>query len=115
MLAMTLYVGILFVLLTPGILLRIPKNGSKWTVAIVHAVVFSLIYYFSHKLVYNTFYKKEGIKILNPGAEENLAESLLREAYLRSREKAALPSIAYAAKAQQFYRGNTPDIYWADQ
>ena len=55
MLAITLYVGILFVLLTPGILLRIPKDGSKWTVAIVHALVFSLIYYYSQ-----SFYGKEG-------------------------------------------------------
>ena len=30
---------ILFVLLTPGILLRLPPNGGKLTVAVVHGVV----------------------------------------------------------------------------
>ena len=34
---------LLFVLLTPGILLRLPPNGSKWTVALVHGVLFSAV------------------------------------------------------------------------
>jgi hypothetical protein len=57
---MSLYVAILFIILTPGILLRLPKNGSKWTVTLVHAVVFALVFYFTHKLVYNYFYGREG-------------------------------------------------------
>jgi hypothetical protein len=38
-----LIVILLFVLLTPGILLRLPPNGSKWTVALVHGVVFAVL------------------------------------------------------------------------
>lgn len=34
---------LLFVLLTPGILLRLPPNGSKWTVALVHGVLFATV------------------------------------------------------------------------
>lgn len=34
----------LFVVLTPGILLRLPKNGSKLTVAVVHGLVFALVW-----------------------------------------------------------------------
>ena len=34
---------LLFVLLTPGILLRLPPNGSKWTVALVHGVLFAAV------------------------------------------------------------------------
>lgn len=34
----------LFVVLTPGILLRLPANGSKLKVAIVHGLVFALIW-----------------------------------------------------------------------
>jgi len=49
---MTLYVAALFVLLTPGVLLRIPPKGSLLTVAIVHGLVFALIYHLSHKAVY---------------------------------------------------------------
>ena len=35
---------VLFVLLTPGLLLRIPPGGGKLTVAIVHAILFAVIY-----------------------------------------------------------------------
>jgi len=34
---------VLFVLLTPGILVRLPRKGSKWTVAIVHGIVFAVV------------------------------------------------------------------------
>ena len=47
----TLYVALLFVLLTPGVLLRLPPKGSLLTVAIVHGLVFALIYHFTHKIV----------------------------------------------------------------
>ena len=34
---------ILFVLLTPAVLVRLPPKGSKWTVALVHGVVFATV------------------------------------------------------------------------
>jgi hypothetical protein len=37
--------AVLFFLLTPNILLRLPKNGSKFVVAGVHAIVFAVLYY----------------------------------------------------------------------
>jgi len=46
---MSLYVFVLFFLLTPGILLSLPPGGSKWTVAAVHALVFTLVLHFTHK------------------------------------------------------------------
>ena len=52
--------ALLFFILSPGILLNIPAKSSKKTIAIVHSLVFSLIFtiiwYFAHKLNYN---KKE--------------------------------------------------------
>ena len=48
----SLYVAILFFVLTPGILLSLPKNGSKFQVAGVHALVFAIIYHFTSKLVW---------------------------------------------------------------
>ena len=42
---------VLFFALTPGILVTLPKNGGKMTVAAVHAIVFALVFYFSNKLV----------------------------------------------------------------
>ena len=50
---MMLYVAILFFAVTPGVLLSIPSGCSKITVAAVHAVVFALIFHFTHKLVWN--------------------------------------------------------------
>jgi hypothetical protein len=47
--------AILFFLLSPGILLRLPSNGSKMMVAMVHALVFGLVFYFAHRSVYSYF------------------------------------------------------------
>jgi hypothetical protein len=46
-LAVAIYSAILFFLLSPGVLLRLPPNGSKLTVAVVHAVVFAGVLYFT--------------------------------------------------------------------
>ena len=46
-----LFSALLFFVLTPGVLLRLPKNGDKFTVAGVHAVVFALVFGLTHKLV----------------------------------------------------------------
>lgn len=51
-LVVAIYVFILFILLTPGVLLTLPRGGSKLTVAAVHALVFAVVYYFTHKLVW---------------------------------------------------------------
>ena len=44
------FVGLLFFALVPGILVSLPKGGSKFMVAGVHAVIFGLIYYFNRTL-----------------------------------------------------------------
>lgn len=46
------FVVLLFVALTPGVLLRLPPRGSKLTVAAVHGVVFALVYHFTHHAAY---------------------------------------------------------------
>ena len=48
---MLLYIVVLFVVLTPGILLTLPPKGSKLVVAIVHAIIFAIILCFTYKLV----------------------------------------------------------------
>lgn len=47
-----LYSAVLFFILSPGILLRIPTNGDKFTVAGVHAVVFALLFGLTYKFVW---------------------------------------------------------------
>lgn len=42
-----IYLVFLFYVLSPNVLLRIPPNGSKHVVALVHAVVFAVVYYYT--------------------------------------------------------------------
>jgi hypothetical protein len=48
----TLYIALLFFLLTPGVLLSLPPGGKKMTVALVHTVVFTLVWLLTHKFVW---------------------------------------------------------------
>ena len=52
---MLLYVALLFFVLTPGILLTLPPNGDKYTVAAVHAIVFVIV----SILIYNLVWKED--------------------------------------------------------
>lgn len=54
---MTLYVAALFFVLTPGILVSLPPGGKKMTVALVHAVVFAVVYQLTHKMVWRALYE----------------------------------------------------------
>ena len=58
---MSLFIGLLFYVLTPGILLRLPKGGSKMAVAATHAVVFALVWHFTHSMV-SKYLGREGFK-----------------------------------------------------
>ena len=48
----TVYTAILFFVLTPNVLLRLPPKGKPLVVAAVHAVIFALVYHFTHMLVW---------------------------------------------------------------
>ena len=52
----TAFLVALFFVLTPGILLAIPKNGKIMTQALVHALVFGVIYQFTHTFVWKRLY-----------------------------------------------------------
>lgn len=56
----SLYVAILFFLLTPGILLRIPKGGSKYAVAGLHALIFGVILFLTRRFVWRLSASLEG-------------------------------------------------------
>lgn len=69
----SLFAGLLFFLLTPNILLRLPKNGSKYTVAGVHAVVFALAIYLLHLFLESLIHSvnlKEGADIYYKNQED---------------------------------------------
>ena len=42
--ALAIYAAVLFVVLTPGVLLRLPPKGSLLTQAAVHGLVFALVF-----------------------------------------------------------------------
>jgi len=50
---MSIYLALLFVVLTPGVLLSLPPGGSKLVVAGTHGLVFAVVYYLTHKAVWN--------------------------------------------------------------
>ena len=66
------YAAILFFLLTPSILLRLPKKGGKYTVAAIHAVVFAIVLYFTGgiimKLLNGEYLFREGFKTEKDGS-----------------------------------------------
>ena len=51
------YAALLFIVLTPGVLLRLPMNGSKMVVAVTHGVVFAVVWHFTHKMVLTASYE----------------------------------------------------------
>lgn len=55
-LCMSIFVAVLFFVLTPGVLLRLPPGGSKLMVAAVHAVVFAVVYCLVSKTVMDMMY-----------------------------------------------------------
>lgn len=50
--AVTIYSAILFFVLTPGILVRLPPKASNMVVTATHAVIFALVFHFTHKMVW---------------------------------------------------------------
>jgi len=48
----SLYIAVLFFVLVPGVFVSLPPGGTKFTVAAFHAVVFALVYHFTHKIVW---------------------------------------------------------------
>jgi hypothetical protein len=50
---MSLAVAALFFVLTPGILVSLPSGKGKFVVAATHAVIFALVFHFTHKAIWN--------------------------------------------------------------
>ena len=60
-LVMSLFVFMLFFLVTPGILFRLPPDGNKVTVALTHALVFTALWVLLHKAVWRLNLRFEGM------------------------------------------------------
>lgn len=54
---MCLFMGILFFILTPGVLLSLPPGGSLMAKAGVHAIVFAIVYHLTHGMAERALYR----------------------------------------------------------
>ena len=75
---MILYIILLFVLLTPGVVLRLPSKSTLLTVAIVHGIIFALLFHFTHRHVYRLTVS-EGFEDPLTAALQNMPESLKKQ------------------------------------
>ena len=57
-----IYYAVLFFVLSPGVFLRLPQNGSKMMVTLVHAVIFGSILYFTRNIVRKMSIGLEGME-----------------------------------------------------
>ena len=63
---MTLFTAALFLALTPGILLAIPPKGSLLKQAVVHGLLFAVIYHFTNEAFYTMVYGEGFDSKFNP-------------------------------------------------
>ena len=61
-LLMTAFTALLFVVLTPGIVVTLPPKAPTIVVAVTHGVIFALIYGITHKAVWHLTQKFEGFQ-----------------------------------------------------
>jgi len=65
----TIYTALLFFILTPAVLVRLPPKGGKYTVAAFHALVFALVFHFTAKIVWQVSKGLEGFQEGLPKAQ----------------------------------------------
>jgi len=78
---MIAYVVILFILLTPNILVRLPPNGDKMTVTLVHALIFGVVFSMTHNAA---------MKLASGGGKSNYCGDKLMGASYYSEQKKSM-------------------------
>ena len=63
---MTLFTALLFVVLTPGVILTIPAKGSALTAAFVHGLLFAFLYHVTHKAVWHLIHGDKKVEGFAP-------------------------------------------------
>ena len=74
---MLVFVAVLFFLLTPGVLVRLPPKSGLLVVAAFHAVVFTLVYFFGTKFLWSLL-KNEGMEN-NENVQEGLPANTIKK------------------------------------
>ena len=96
---MLAYAALLFVVLTPGVLLRLPPKGSKLAVAVTHGVVFAVVWHFTHKMVWRAAYEGFQGGINSPAAIAARKAVQERNRVIQERLRAEREAAAAAAAA----------------
>jgi len=68
----SIYIVILFVVLTPGVLISLPPGSSKLVIAVTHGIVFLVIYRLTLDFVLSLSETTEGFKYSNPNPKPKL-------------------------------------------
>ena len=84
---MTLYLAALFVALTPGVLLTLPKGGNKMTVAVVHGLVFAVVWYFTHRMVFRYSMQLSGFQNMNMEENTNTNTNTNAEGFVSTKKE----------------------------
>jgi hypothetical protein len=66
----------LFFVLTPGVLLSLPRKGSKLMVAATHALVFAVAFYFLHDMILNFTVSMDGFAVTQSEIQPHLNNKL---------------------------------------
>lgn len=53
MLLMSVFAALLFLLLTPGVVVTLPPRSSKLVTALTHAAIFGLVWHLTHKTAWH--------------------------------------------------------------
>ena len=92
--------AVLFFVLTPGVLVTLPKGGSKMVVAATHALIFATVCYFSRRLVVERF-QEEGDEEIEDEMEEGEMEEGFQGATANSATEEARKAAEDAKKAKK--------------
>ena len=84
---MPLYIAVLFFVLAPGVLVTLPRGGSRNTVLATHALVAAVVFYFTHQMAARFLRQFEGFQdsAMNMGANAQLK----REGFAAEKKNAA--------------------------
>ena len=82
------YATILFFILSPGVLLTLPPGGSTMIVALVHSLVFFILFFFTHRFVYQlvTHFPRhpEGLKMRDSKTNEKKMKNKQPNQFLKN-------------------------------
>jgi hypothetical protein len=101
-----IYSAILFFILTPNILVRLPPKSGKYVVAATHALIFALVFHFTCKIIWMTSMSmglhgfREGVTAPTKEKLENEAEKLAQQSTQLANQSKALADKATAAVQQ---------------